>query len=120
MLPPSFLQAYQQVSLSAKMGGHGLREWGRHIDQAFVGQWCLTVQSATRPRQAGQPQLTGSARLFYPVLQDVLDEAAARNTALTAEANSEHNSVLPRCTAMAADVGDAWLSCVAESRTAID
>ena len=77
MLPTSFLKAYKQISLSAKMGGHGLREWGRHIDQAFVGQWCLTVQSATRPRQAGQPVMEGAERLFYPILQDILDEAAA-------------------------------------------
>ena len=49
MLPPSFLKAYKQISLSAKMGGHGLREWGRHIDQAFVGQWCLTVHLAVGP-----------------------------------------------------------------------
>ena len=46
-LPAGFVRAYSQVRLDAKAGGHGLRAWSLHADAALVGQWALTVQSAT-------------------------------------------------------------------------
>ena len=67
-----FHQAWDQIVLPANKGGHGLRRWADYQHQAFVGQWSLTVQSAQRPREQGG----GS---WFPVLWDVIDQAARLN-----------------------------------------
>ena len=68
-LPPTFVKAYQQVRLDATGGGHGLRAWTLHADAAFVGQWSLTLQSASV-----RGDDTGA--LHYPVLMDVIERAS--------------------------------------------
>eukprot|EP01046_Picozoa_sp_COSAG06_P041967 COSAG06_NODE_5282_length_3588_cov_17.136715_3_plen_153_part_00 len=45
-LPQEFLRSYDQVQIGSSFGGHGLRDWARHSDAAFVGQWALAIQSA--------------------------------------------------------------------------
>ena len=65
-LPSAFVRAYEQISLDVGVGGHGLRKWAHHADAAYVGQWALTVQSATEV----------SGECHYPVLNQVVDEAA--------------------------------------------
>ena len=36
-LPQEFLRSYEQVQIGSSFGGHGLRDWARHSDAAFVG-----------------------------------------------------------------------------------
>ena len=52
-LSPDFNRAYAQVRLDVSAGGHGLRTWAEHAHAAYVGQWSLSVQSATVPEQRG-------------------------------------------------------------------
>ena len=96
-----------------------MRRWGRHIDQAFIGQWCLTIQSATKPR--GPADLAGvtDGTLYYPVLNDVLKAAEDRRRILDAPGASDAGDIdLPECVTLAADVCDAWRSCVSASEKA--
>ena len=90
-----------------------MRRWGRHIDQAFIKQWCLTIQSATKPR--GPADLAGvtDGTLYYPVLNDVLKAAEDRRRILDAPGASDAGDIdLPECVTLAADVCDAWRSCM--------
>ena len=118
-LPTDFISAYAQIELSAKLGGHGLRRWGRHIDQAFIGQWCLTIQSATKPRDPADLAGVTDGTLYYPVLNDVLKAAEDRRRILDAPGASDAGDIdLPECVTLAADVCDAWRSCVGASEKA--
>jgi hypothetical protein len=66
-LPQDYNVAYRQITLAFRDGGHGLRPWAQHADAAFVGQWALSVQSARDEV---------NKRSFYPILTQVLTEAA--------------------------------------------
>ena len=72
-LPPAFVRAYEQIGLDVGVGGHGLRKWAHHADAAYVGQWALTVQSATEV----------SGECHYPVLNQEVEAAAAKIVVLS-------------------------------------
>ena len=71
-LPLDYHVAYRQITLAFHDGGHGLRPWAQHADAAFVGQWALSVQSAWNKAEG---------RSFYPILTQVLTEAAKDDAA---------------------------------------
>ena len=70
-LPLDYHVAYRQITLAFQDGGHGLRPLAQHADAAFVGQWSLSVQSGWN---------TSTGRSFYPILTQVLEEAAKAET----------------------------------------
>ena len=69
-LPQEFLRSYDQVQIGSSFGGHGLRDWARHSDAAFVGQWALAIQSA---KIGCGPE--GTPDTWFPILEDVVQQA---------------------------------------------
>ena len=82
------------------VGGHGLRQWSSHVDQAYVGQWALSCQSARVPGTEGE--------LFYPVLGHVVERA-------TSQVVGSGHDAMP----IVSDLAMAWQQCVHTTSQAV-
>ena len=110
-LPQEFLRSYDQVQIGSSFGGHGLRDWARHSDAAFVGQWALAIQSA---KIGCGPE--GTPDTWFPILEDVVQQANDLGIVLGALPLADQTP----CDSIVVDLLEAWNRCVEATRRAVE